>query len=135
MTKEEFTEKVKLLDLTWIIKKITQKDPNIAKVWTEEGAKDAMEQYKNFMFLLYKYKGKNIKIVPSIEVDEIWHHHILDTQRYQKDCQNIYGHFMHHSPYFGLRDDNYLKELNKDFMITQELYFKEFGDYMYEVDF
>lgn len=136
MTRDDFIEKTKSLNFDWIVKKITQKDPNVSRVWTEEGAKDAIEQYKNFMYLLFKYQGSSDKkLVPSIEVDEIWHHHILDTRSYAKDCENIYGYFMHHFPYFGMRGEEDFKDLNQSFASTQELYFEEFNDYMYEVDF
>ncbi|HEJ0329401.1 glycine-rich domain-containing protein-like [Serratia marcescens] len=136
MQKAEFQDKTSSLDFTWIIKKLTQKDPNVAKLWTKEGVEDAIMQYKNFMFLLYKYHGReDLKLVPSIEVDEIWHHHILDTRSYARDCSNIYGYFMHHFPYFGMRGDDDFKDLNACFAKTQEIYFEEFGEYMFEVDF
>lgn len=136
MSREEFLEKTKSLDFDWIVKKITQKDPNVARVWSVEGAKDAIEQYKNFMYLLHKYHGvSGKKLVPSVEVDEIWHHHILDTRSYAKDCETVYGYFMHHFPYFGMRGDDDFKDLNQSFSLTQELYFEEFEEYMYEVDF
>ncbi|WP_058759764.1 glycine-rich domain-containing protein [Pantoea dispersa] len=136
MSRDEFLEKTKSLNFDWIVKKITQKDPNVARVWSEEGAMDAIEQYKKFMYLLHKYHGvSDKKLVPSVEVDEIWHHHILDTRAYAKDCDAIYGYFMHHFPYFGMRGEDDFKDLNQSFSLTQELYFEEFEEYMYEVDF
>ncbi|PHM33399.1 glycine-rich domain-containing protein [Xenorhabdus innexi] len=135
MTKEEFFEKIESVNFSVIRKKLTQKNPNIAKVWSEEGAIDAIEQYKRFMYLIYKYNKSGIKLVPSIEIDEIWHHHILDTKNYQKDCENIYGYFVHHSPFSELTGDNKLDEVSINFMKTQQLYLEEFGEYMYEVDF
>lgn len=136
MTKDEFLNKTNSLDFEWIAKEITKKDPNIARQWSEEGVSDAIEQYKKFMYLLYKYQSlPDKKLVPSVEVDEIWHHHILDTRKYEKDCMNVYGYFMHHFPYFGMRSDEDFKDLNKSFASTQELYFEEFEDYMYEIDF
>ncbi|MCG9628398.1 hypothetical protein L1D34_26635, partial [Vibrio mediterranei] len=93
------------IDFTWIERKLTKPDPNISKVWTLEGVKDAISQYRNFMFLLYLYH-KDHKVVPSIEVDEIWHHHILDTRKYFSDCEEVYGEYMHHFPYFGMRGES-----------------------------
>ena len=87
------------------------------------------------MYLLYKYHNTEYQIVPSIEVDEIWHHHILDTRKYSEDCKKIYGFFMHHFSYFGRWNKKDQRELEKAFAITQKLYFEEFGEYMYEVDF
>ncbi|WFQ80996.1 glycine-rich domain-containing protein-like [Xenorhabdus sp. SF857] len=137
MTKEEFFEKVKSVDFESIIKRITQENPNIARVWTEEGARDAVEQYKKFMFLIYKYNKEGRDLIPSIEIDEIWHHHILDTINYKKDCENIYGYFIHHSPSSGARVSaaDALETFDERFMKTQQFYFEEFGEYMYEVDF
>ncbi|WP_367575885.1 glycine-rich domain-containing protein-like [Neisseria leonii] len=81
-------------------------------MWSKEGAEDAIRQYKNFMYLLFKYHDEaTVKLVPSIEVDEIWHHHILDTRAYLNDCMNIYGYFMHHFPYFGMRGEEGRKDL------------------------
>jgi hypothetical protein len=38
-------------------------------------------------------------------VDEIWHQHILDTHAYHRDCDAIFGSYLHHFPYFGMRGD------------------------------
>ncbi|REF26092.1 uncharacterized protein DUF1399 [Xenorhabdus cabanillasii] len=137
MNKKEFLKKMESVNFENIIKKITKKHPNIARVWTEEGARDAVEQYKKFMFIVYKYENGDAYIAPSIEVDEIWHHHILDTKNYKKDCENIFGYFVHHFSYFpsSKNEEDTFKSMNNHFMKTQELYFKEFGEHMYEVDF
>lgn len=42
---------------------------------------------------------------------------------------------MHHFPYFGMRGEADFQDLNNSFDRTQELYFKHFGEYMYEIDF
>ncbi len=133
--KLEFFAKVQTLDFSWIELKLTKSDPNIAKIWSLDGVKDAIMQYKNFMYLLYKYHETGHKIVPSIEVDEIWHHHILDTRKYLSDCEKAYGFFMHHFPYFGMRGSEDFLDLQRSFQDTQRLYFEEFNEYMYEVDF
>ena len=33
-----------------------------------------------------------------MDVDEFWHQHILDTRKYRDDCENIFGHYMDHTP-------------------------------------
>ena len=130
----EVIETIHSIDFTWIEKKLTKSDPNISKVWSLEGVRDAVNQYRNFMFILYKYQKKH-KVVPSIEVDEIWHHHILDTRKYFLDCESVYGEYMHHFPYFGMRGNDDFIDLQDSFSSTQDLYFKHFDEYMYEVDF
>jgi hypothetical protein len=36
-------------------------------------------------------------------VDTFWHFHILDTVKYAADCERVFGYFLHHNPYIGLR--------------------------------
>ena len=43
------------------------------------------------------------RLAPTREIDIFWHHHILDTQKYMEDCQAIFGRYLHHFPYSGLR--------------------------------
>lgn len=120
-----------------IINKITRVDTeitNIIKVWSKSKAENAVQDYKKFLFIKKKYSDQFPKIPPSAEVDEIWHHHILDTRQYHKDCQAIFGEFLHHDPYFGLNGKKDLKDLLDAFEITQKLYFDEFGDYLWEYD-
>lgn len=129
-------EYIEALDFYWIEQKLTSPSSDgFRKVWTHEGVRDAIRQYKNFMMLVKLYDGTEEKIVPSVEVDEIWHNHILDTNAYFKDCDIIYGKYMHHFPYFGMRGEANFQDLNNSFDRTQELYFKHFGEYMYEIDF
>jgi hypothetical protein len=56
--------------------------------------------YRQFLKLAAKYP--DAPIVPSKEVDEFWHMHILDTQRYGADCERIFGYMIHHDPYSGI---------------------------------
>jgi hypothetical protein len=37
-----------------------------------------------------------------VAVDKFWHQHILDTVGYARDCQLMFGYFLHHNPYLGL---------------------------------
>jgi hypothetical protein len=56
--------------------------------------------YRQFLKLAAKHP--DLPIVPSEQVDEFWHMHILDTQRYSADCERIFGYMIHHDPYSGL---------------------------------
>ncbi len=35
---------------------------------------------------------------PTGDVDEIWHEHILHTNKYALDCKKLFGKFLHHFP-------------------------------------
>lgn len=90
----------------------------------------AIQYYKNFLYLNKKYLNIVPIIVPSLEVDEIWHHHILDTRQYYFDCMNIFGYYFHHYPYFGMRSNEDQVNLVNCFEISQAIYAHEFGHFM-----
>jgi hypothetical protein len=69
-------------------------------------------------------------IVPNKIQDKFWHFHILDTRAYHKDCENVFGHYMHHFPYFGMRGKQDAKDLESAFYKTKELYLQTFGEEM-----
>ncbi|MEL7354047.1 MAG: glycine-rich domain-containing protein-like [Cyanobacteria bacterium J06560_5] len=100
-------------------------NPEEGEGWSLQRATQAIEQYRRFLFLLYKYPDE--KIVPSRETDEVWHTHILDTSKYREDCDRLFGKFMDHWPYFGLKDAAERQELNDAFSSTQQLLETHFG--------
>lgn len=71
-------------------------------------------------------------IVPTKEIDEVWHFHILDTLKYGKDCEDIFGKFLHHFPYLGSRGSDDAELLFKSFEKTRRLYDSEFSDLSYD---
>lgn len=83
-------------------------------------------EYKRFLSLMYKYPSKTI--VCSTEVDKFWHQHILDTRKYAEECDRIFGFFIHHFPYFGMRGDEDAANLRNCFEESNQLYEKEFGE-------
>jgi hypothetical protein len=105
--------------------------------WDKAEAWVCCQKYKNYLKLQCKVKCFNQQfadyppLVPSEEVDEFWHNHILDTKKYFKDCELFFGEYLHHDPSFG-RSDNpeTKKKLIDAFDKTQELYLEEFGEYM-----
>ena len=86
------------LNLERIKKKSTDADSGYG--WSTQVAEEIGELYRVFLFLCKKYPDE--VIVPTREVDEFWHLHILDTRNYITDCENIFGSFLHHFPYAGL---------------------------------
>ncbi len=115
------------LDLRMIEKKITS-NHYLGYKWLKKDAALACKLYRNFLCLNVKYKETNI-LVPSEEIDEIWHNHILETKKYAEDCMHIFGSYFHHYPYLGFDDETTRKDLNKAFANSQKLYFQEFGEY------
>lgn len=69
--------------------------------WSKEKAHQVGEQYRIFLYLCKRYPRQFI--VPTYEIDEFWHLHILDTRNYKKNCNLIFGKYLHHFPYAGLK--------------------------------
>ncbi|MBD2180312.1 glycine-rich domain-containing protein-like [Planktothrix sp. FACHB-1355] len=85
----------------------------------------AIARYKMFLFLNYKHP--ECQLVPTQEIDEVWHQHILDTQKYAQDCQTLFGYFLHHFPYLGLGDETKHQEWQSCSAKTEFLFEKYFG--------
>ena len=117
---------IQALDLDPIKVKIMDREEG--RGWTLEQANEAERRYKQFLVLKLRYPNRSI--VPSKTVDQFWHQHILDTQKYAEDCQRIFGFFVHHFPYFGMRGEEDAANLKRCFIESQELLRKEFGEEM-----
>jgi hypothetical protein len=71
--------------------------------WSEEHARRVLKGYRQFMTLKARLEDWNATILsPSSVVDQIWHLHILDTQRYAADCITLCGQVVHHNVDAGL---------------------------------
>jgi hypothetical protein len=88
---------------------------------------DEMEaEYRKFLALRLAHPDD--EIVPCKLVDEMWHRHILDTRAYAEDCQHLFGAFMHHFPYFGMRGPDDKQALHDAYDLTLERYRDAFGE-------
>ncbi|MEL6193852.1 MAG: hypothetical protein AAFR66_17450, partial [Bacteroidota bacterium] len=91
--------------------------------WSSERAEKAISEYQDFLCVSYFRKGK-ILVVPSEEVDEVWHTHIMDTRKYASDCEKAFGRLIHHSPYLGLDEEKGEEELQRAIKSTRKAYKK-----------
>ena len=117
----------KVLDLSLIKKRMaSQSYPDITNPdpWHPDDLDLCEKYYKDFLFIAKKYP--ELPLVPSIEIDELWHNHILDTSKYMNDCQNIFGYYLHHAPEYNV-DSNIKEKINADFSVVQDIFQKEFG--------
>jgi len=71
--------------------------------WTLERTNAVEFEYRRFLYLMKKYPQE--QTAPLQDVDTFWHYHILDTLKYATDCQAVFGYFLHHFPYIGLRGE------------------------------
>ena len=112
---------IKNIDFSMIIEKMVKQDG-----WRKKNALETAQFYRNFLYLNKKYSQHGV-LPPSIDIDEFWHNHILDTKQYLHDCQQIFGYYLHHYPY--LVQDHALNQLqlNQAFAQTQAFHQQEFG--------
>lgn len=122
-TPEQMVEAVFALDLDPI--KFKLMDKKEGQGWSRAKV-DAVEvEYRRFLALTAKYPDQ--VIAPDTDVDKFWHGHILDTMKYAEDCEHVFGYFLHHFPYFGMRDEEDAANLASAAENTRKLYEKEFA--------
>lgn len=112
------------LDLSMVRMKLA--DPIEGKGWSDSELDAAEREYRRFLALHLMYPGADV--VPCHLVDEVWHAHILDTQAYARDCDAIFGSFLHHFPYFGLRGADDAANLMAAYDVTVDRYVDAFGE-------
>lgn len=122
-TPEQMVEAIFALDLDPIKLKLMDKEEG--EGWTRAQADHYELEYKRFLALLAKFPDE--VVAPSKQVDKFWHGHILDTMKYAEDCQDIFGYFLHHFPYFGMRGEQDAANLHDAAQNMKRLYTREFG--------
>lgn len=83
-------------------------------------------EYRKFLALHLMHPDADI--VPCKIVDEMWHRHILDTAAYRADCNAIFGEFLDHFPYFGMRGEKDAQALDDAYADTLDRYRDAFGE-------
>jgi hypothetical protein len=121
---EQIVAAIQALDLDPIKFKLMNREEG--EGWSREYVDQMEIAYKRFLTLSVKYPEETI--APSKDVDKFWHGHILDTMKYADDCQNVFGYFLHHFPYFGMRGEDDAANLAAAGERTNELYEREFGE-------
>ena len=94
--------------------------------WSIEYAREVEKWYKRFLFLGHKYRSESLVVNKAI--DEFWHNHILDTRKYIEDCNALFGYYVHHFPYFGMRGKQDEENLQVAYERSNRLFLAEFGE-------
>ncbi len=108
------------LDFSMLRRKLVEEDG-----WTIETCDEAEGLYRKFLALTVRFP--DVKLAPSGPVDAFWHAHILDTRQYADDCYALFGEYLHHYPYFGMRGPEDRADLERAFARTIDLYIRHFG--------
>lgn len=117
---EKALEKTSQLDFSMLSRKLMEEQG-----WTREYCEEAENLYRKFLALNIRYPDK--KICPSGPIDEFWHAHILDTRAYAIDCDFLFGQYLHHFPYFGMRGSEDRANLEAAFEESLNLFVLHFG--------
>ena len=112
------------IDLEPIVVKAMDKSERMG--WSLEFALSVESEYRRYLALCLAYP--DLPLVPSALVDDFWHLHILDTLKYAVDCDDIFGEFLHHFPYFGMRGAEDEANLAKAWYNTLKLYKIQFQE-------
>jgi hypothetical protein len=115
---------IEALDLEPIKVKLMHKESG--EGWTLEYANMIEIEYRRFLYLMKKYPNETA--APLFDVDIFWHYHILDTMSYAQDCESVFGYFLHHFPYAGLRGEDDEAAHNQIGIRMQELYEETFNE-------
>lgn len=116
-------EKIDALDLSYLYDEL--QDRKRGPGWTIKQVNEGIESYKFFLKIRAKYP--KMELIPTATIDKVWHSHILRTEFYARDCDNIFGRFIHHRPTFNKSTEE-LAHFKKKFRETQRLMFEEFGE-------
>jgi len=68
--------------------------------WSRAKAEALDLEYRRFLYLMHAFP--NEETAPTVDVDTFWHYHILDTMKYARDCEAVFGYFLHHYPHLGM---------------------------------
>ncbi len=118
---EAAREYLQQLDLNYVVNSMCSPHYPLPR-WTEEDALHCCQLYKNFLLLMKKHQPA--PLVPTRHIDEFWHNHILYTKQYFHDCEQIFGHYLHHEP---ASPSDHPDNLIEAFQQTKRWYFEEFG--------
>lgn len=128
---DEAMADINSIDLSMV--KLKLMDEEEGQGWCEEYVEHVEKRYRRYLCMIrLEPDGSS---VPTRDIDLFWHQHILDTRAYAVDCERLFGHFLHHFPYFGMRGEEDARNLNLSFEQTKASYAKMFGeDYCAEDD-
>lgn len=101
--------------------------------WDPKVLEEVYMEYIKYIALVKSLKDFNIdfSIVPNKYIDIFWHEHILDSRAYFEDCQEIFGEYLHHNPYFGLRGEDDNKDWEDTAYLCNLIWEEVYGEKLY----
>jgi hypothetical protein len=121
MITDKNTDTIAALDLDPIKFKLMHEEG-----WSLQEANAVEVEYRRFLYLMKMFPNEDT--APLVDVDTFWHYHILDTVKYAADCDHIFGYFLHHFPYVGMRGKEDEEALERMGERMRTLYEETFGE-------
>ena len=119
MSVETAMASVDSLDLSAVMRKVIEE-----KNWNDEVAAYAELRYRRFLGM--RLMNARLFVVPPPDIDAVWHQHILFTREYARDCEKLFGKFLHHEPATGNARD--AEVMQQGFVETAKFYAEIFGE-------
>lgn len=80
-------------DLTDVMARVAKENPT----WDAKRLAEAESEYRSFLAVAKATPGQDHHNT-SVDMDAVWHSHILHTRQYHTDCAQFFGHYFHHAP-------------------------------------
>ena len=100
MTDAEAQALIDSLDLDYALRKARAEND-----WSVEQTRDAERRYRDFLYVCWhtrehRTEARIVMTMLSRSADQVWHHHILVTPEYRRDCEAIFGEgaYLDHVP-------------------------------------
>ncbi len=122
--KQRAVDAIDGLDLSMIERQLrTPKKYGGKHNWRGKRIQSAILWYRRFLKLRLL---EDALIVPTPDIDEVWHAHILFTKQYQAACNLIFGHYIHHTPSDGSLEKQ--EQFNTQKALSLDLFQKHFEE-------
>lgn len=117
-----FFDRVNNLDLRAVEKQLIS-----SKGWTVEKTQVAINRYKLFLYIKSVYP--TAIMVPTQEIDAVWHAHIeVNLLNYIQDCDYLFGYILNHCSAVGSeKNEKTLQIYEQAFSLTKALFEEFFG--------
>ncbi len=123
---EDVRDYISHIDFSLLKEKLSLSPDQGGQGWAAAEADKAEAKYKKWLILKWKYE--NELMPPPLDIDAFWHGHILESHAYFRDTLAIFGKYLHHYPYFGIRGKADKEKLETAFENTKRLYREEYGE-------
>ena len=107
--------RVKLDDILAILKK--------QKHWNKQQTDEAEDWYRNFLWLSYLDEDRPVYAIYKYS-DDLWHAHMLYTERYRDFVVPVFGRFLDHTPISGRVSYTYVERFEQ----SLQRYIEVFGN-------